>query len=84
MAHLFKRLVGINLEIIPWLNCNYFSLIIFNVENFTNKNVRVKRRGRINLINRDLKIEDGNVKGRLHVRVESGSRTASFRAGKIN
>ena len=34
--------------------------------------------------NRDLKIEDGNVKGRLHVRVESGSRTASFRAGKIN
>ena len=30
------------------------------------------------------KIEDGNVKGRLHVRVESGSSTASFRAGKIN
>ena len=40
---------------------------------------RFKRRN-----NRDLKIEDGNVKGRLHVRVESGSRTASFRAGKIN
>ena len=39
MAHLFKRLVGINLEIIPWLNCNYFSVFIFNVENFTNKNV---------------------------------------------
>ena len=31
--------------------CNYFSVIIFNVENFTNKNVRVKRRGLINLIN---------------------------------
>ena len=31
--------------------CNYFSVIIFNMENFTNKNVRVKRRGLINLIN---------------------------------
>ena len=31
--------------------CNYFNVIIFNVENFTNKNVRVKRRCLINLIN---------------------------------
>ena len=31
--------------------CNYFNVIIFNVENFTNKNVRVKRGGLINLIN---------------------------------
>ena len=35
-------------------------------------------------ITRDLKIEDGNVKGGLYVRVGSGSSTASFRAGKIN